>query len=73
MSLAAGARLGPYAIISALGGGGMGSACGRGERAQRDEPPRAGVGPMRGSRAWDPVGPREHLEEDEGDFAQWPW
>ena len=37
------------------------SACGDGERAERVEPPRVGVGP------------HEHLKKDRGDFAQWPW
>ena len=60
MSLTAGSRLGPYEIVAAIGAGGM-SACGYGERAERVEPPRVGVGP------------HEHLKEDEGDFAQWPW
>ena len=56
-----GTRLGPYEIFSAIGVGGMGSACGCGERAKRVEPPRAGVGP------------REQLKKvGEGDLAQWP-
>jgi hypothetical protein len=44
MPLTPGTRLGPYEVIAPLGAGGM-SACGRGERAQRVEPQRAGVGP----------------------------
>ena len=46
MPLTAGSRLGPYDIVGAIGAGGM-SACGRGERAQRAEPQRVGVGPAR--------------------------
>ena len=41
MSLSAGSRLGPYEVIAQLGVGGM-SACGRSERAQRDELQRGG-------------------------------
>jgi len=44
MRLSAGTRLGSYEIVTALGAGGM-SARGRGERAQRVEPQRVGVGP----------------------------
>ena len=44
MPLTIGARVGVYEITGALGAGGM-SACGRGERAERVEPPRVGVGP----------------------------
>ena len=47
MPLSAGTKLGPYEILAAIGASGMGSACGRGERAQRDEPLRAGVGSPR--------------------------
>ena len=43
MSLTAGTKLGPYEIVCAIGAGGMGSACGRGERATRAEPQRVGV------------------------------
>jgi len=43
MPLTVGTRLGPYEIVAPLGAGG--SACGRGERAQRVEPQRVGVGP----------------------------
>jgi hypothetical protein len=46
MALSAGTRLGPYEILSVVGAGGM-SACGRGERAQRVEPPRRGGGAPR--------------------------
>ena len=58
MALSSGDRLGPYEFVGLLGAGGMGSACGRGERAagvpnaaaalgwpMRVEPQRAGVGP----------------------------
>ncbi len=44
MSLAIGTRLGPFLVEAPIGAGGM-SACGRGERAQRVELPRVGVGP----------------------------
>ena len=44
MPLTTGTRLGPYEVVAAIGAGGMG-ACGRGERATRVEPQRAGVGP----------------------------
>ena len=39
-----GDRVGPYQIVDKIGAGGM-SACGCGERAQRVEPRRVGVGP----------------------------
>jgi hypothetical protein len=45
MPVQGGPRLGPYEIVAPLGQGGMGSVCGRGERAQRVEPQRVGVGP----------------------------
>ena len=44
MPLTPGSRLGSYEVIAPLGAGGM-SACGRSERAQRDELQRVGVGP----------------------------
>ena len=46
MALTPGTRLGSYEITNAIGAGGM-SACGRGERAQRDEPPWRGGGAPR--------------------------
>ena len=42
--LTAGMRIGIYEIVAPLGAGGM-SACGRDERAKRDESQRVGVGP----------------------------
>ena len=45
MTLAPGTRLGLYEIGAPIGAGGMGSARGRGERATRHEPQRAGVEP----------------------------
>jgi hypothetical protein len=46
MPLTAGTLVGPYEIVGWLGAGAM-SACGRGERAARVEPPRVGVGRLR--------------------------
>ena len=44
MPLTTGTRLGVYEVTGVPGAGGMG-ACGWGERAQRAEPQRVGVGP----------------------------
>ena len=55
MSLKTGDRLGSYDVLAPLGQGGMGRACGRGERAERVEPPRVGVGPPEPVKDADPV------------------
>jgi hypothetical protein len=53
MTLAAGTRLGPYEIISAIGAGGMG-ACGHAE-------PRTSESEVRRQRQFAPgAGPRRH-------------